>query len=71
MKLKEGYSSIRDDKKNILHIYPTEGRKHWLDDCWCSPTFNEAHDILSHNFMKGNNSYLIRFVISSSHEALK
>lgn len=54
LKLKEGWYKRMDDHKNILHIFPIEGRKHNFDKCWCFPFLNEDTMIIHHNKSKAN-----------------
>ncbi len=47
MKLKDGYTMQYDNLKGYTHIYPTKGRKHTFDNCWCKPTISK--NTIHHN----------------------
>ena len=55
LKLKKNYKRKYDKHKKIYHIYPTNGRAHYFDKCWCSPIKDKNGD-LHHNYSKDYNT---------------
>ena len=55
-KIKKGYAKYFDHDKNMTHLYPEDGRKHLLDNCWCKPVVDKRTMITHHNKSKKNNA---------------
>lgn len=54
IKLKQGWSKKLDIQNNMVHIFPTEGRAHNYDKCWCFPFLNKDTMITHHHYSKEN-----------------
>ena len=54
MKLKKGFDKHFDEQLKIWHIMPINGRKHYLDNCWCNPIENKVNSTFAHYFVETN-----------------